>query len=190
MRDRETDSWWSIITSTAIGGDLEGAELDELPVGEKTTWKEWVARHPNTKVLSVRGQEHESQNPFDTYLASNRTFRDLRIDDDRLPAKTPIFGIWLDGKTLAATHDSVAGGKLFKVPGDPARKILLHRDVGASMFASTQAWLLDAEETEGKSTAELVAALTSDHGSGHPAEGIDTFWYSWVSINASSQLLN
>ena len=46
MRDRETDSWWSIMTSNAIGGELEGAELVELPVGEKTTWGAWRARHP------------------------------------------------------------------------------------------------------------------------------------------------
>ena len=39
MRDRQTDSWWSIMTSKAIGGPLEGTALPELPVGEKTTWK-------------------------------------------------------------------------------------------------------------------------------------------------------
>ena len=27
MRDRETDSWWSIMTSDAIGGDLGVAAL-------------------------------------------------------------------------------------------------------------------------------------------------------------------
>ena len=35
MRDRETDSWWSIMTSDAIGGQLDGADLEELPYGEK-----------------------------------------------------------------------------------------------------------------------------------------------------------
>ncbi len=41
MRDRETDSWWSIMTSTAIGGAMAGADLVELPLGEKTTWRSW-----------------------------------------------------------------------------------------------------------------------------------------------------
>ena len=59
MRDRETDSWWSIMTSDAIGGELEGDELEELPLGEKSTWKDWVARHPQTLVLSVEGREHD-----------------------------------------------------------------------------------------------------------------------------------
>jgi hypothetical protein len=37
LRDRETDSWWSIMTSDAIGGELDGTDLEELPFGEKTT---------------------------------------------------------------------------------------------------------------------------------------------------------
>ena len=58
MRDRETDSWWSIMTSDAIGGALDGADLEELPYGEKATWGDWKRRHPETTVLSVDGVEH------------------------------------------------------------------------------------------------------------------------------------
>ena len=47
MRDRETDSWWSIMTSDAIGGELVGTDLVELPRGEKVTWKDWRRRHPD-----------------------------------------------------------------------------------------------------------------------------------------------
>ncbi len=59
MRDRETDSWWSIMTSSAIGGALQGTELDELPIGEKTTWADWRRRYPATLVLSVDGGQHK-----------------------------------------------------------------------------------------------------------------------------------
>ena len=38
MRDRETDSWWSIMTGEAIGGELQGAPLDELTNWEKARW--------------------------------------------------------------------------------------------------------------------------------------------------------
>ncbi len=48
MRDRETDSWWSIMTSAAIGGELDGTDLVELPYGEKTTWGKWRKRYPDT----------------------------------------------------------------------------------------------------------------------------------------------
>ena len=71
MRDRETDSWWSIMTSQAIGGDLEGADLVELPYSEKVTWAEWRARYPDSLVLSVEGRQHEPKNRYDNYFASD-----------------------------------------------------------------------------------------------------------------------
>ncbi len=91
MRDRETDSWWSIMTSTAIGGELEGEQLVELPISEKATWGDWSARYPDTLVLSIDGEEHVPENRYDNYFASDGTFRDLEIDDNRLPPKAPIF---------------------------------------------------------------------------------------------------
>jgi len=44
MRDKETDTYWSIMTGDAIAGDLRGTPLEELPLGEKAQWKDWVAR--------------------------------------------------------------------------------------------------------------------------------------------------
>ena len=89
MRDRETDSWWSIMSSKAIGGELDGVQLTELPVGEKVTWRNWSARHPATLVLSVDGVEHVDSNPYDNYFASEQTFRDLEIEDQRLEPGEP-----------------------------------------------------------------------------------------------------
>ena len=97
MRDRETDSWWSIMTSDSIGGPLDGADLEELPYSEKATWGEWKAKHPDTVILSVNGVEHELNNPYDNYLESEGTFRDLEISDKRLR----ILGIAINGEAKA-----------------------------------------------------------------------------------------
>jgi hypothetical protein len=48
MQDKETDSYWSIMT---------GDSLAELPLGVKSQWKDWVASHPDTVVLSVEGAD-------------------------------------------------------------------------------------------------------------------------------------
>ncbi len=56
MRDKETDSYWSIMTGDAIAGDLKGTPLEEWPLGEKAQWGDWSARHPDTLVLSVNGE--------------------------------------------------------------------------------------------------------------------------------------
>ena len=55
MQDKETDSYWSIMTGKSEGGAQGGTRLNELPVGVKLQWKEWVRRHPDTVVLSVDG---------------------------------------------------------------------------------------------------------------------------------------
>ena len=189
MRDRETDSWWSIMTSTAIGGALQGAELDELPIGEKTTWADWRRRHPNTLVLSVDGEEHHSNNPYDNYFASDRTFHDLEISDDRLEPKTPVFSFWLNGQTYAAAHSTFEGGRLFEIQGDTATRVLLYRDSGAPLLASTRAWAIAADHAAATSLEELIAAARGAGPSNQPLDGFDTFWYSWVSVHPESVLL-
>ena len=46
MRDKETDTYWSIMTGDAIAGDLEGTRLEEWPLGEKSQWKELFLYRP------------------------------------------------------------------------------------------------------------------------------------------------
>ena len=184
MRDRETDSWWSIMTSRAIGGELEGADLVELPYGEKTTWAEWRARHPDSLVLSVGGREHEARNPYAEYFASDGTFRGLEIADRRLPAKEPIFSFFLDGRPYVVPHAAVQGRRLLEV-GEA--RLLLFRPPGAAMFASTRAWRLPA------GFAAADEALPPDdelEAAGFvPLGGIDTFWYNWAAVNEGSEIL-
>lgn len=184
MRDRETDSWWSIMTSRAIGGELDGAELIELPYSEKTTWGEWRARHPDSLVLSVGGRQHERRNPYDEYFASGRTFRGLKIKDRRLAAKEPIYGFFLGGKPYVVPHSAVEGRRLFEVGG---ARLLFYRQPGAEMFASTRAWRAPVE------SAGAVDVLPPDEeleAAGFlPVGGIDTFWYNWAAVNKNSEIL-
>lgn len=188
MRDRETDSWWSIMTSSAIGGELEGAELEELPLGEKTTWNDWVDRHPHTVVLSVNGREHVQHNSYESYFASDETFRGLRVDDQRLPAKEPVFSFWLEGQPYAIAHQAVEGGRLLEI-GDV--RLFLYREPGAHLFASTRSfrWNAGAADATGDAQQLLAAAERGDPGI-EPFPGLDTFWYTWVSVNRQSRLLH
>jgi len=190
MRDRETDSWWSIMTSDSIGGELEGTDLEELPFGEKTTWGDWKRRYPETLILSVDGVEHVENNPYDNYLTSDGTFRGIEVDDDRLPAKESIFSFWLLDLPFAATHRAIDGGKIYPIDGLEGRVVFLHRVPGSSMSASSTAYLVDQAVAD-----ELDAGALLEHIQDHPdvaerLNGFDTFWYSWVAINRESRLLD
>ncbi len=185
MQDRETDSWWSIMTSDAIGGELDGQDLVELPVSRKMTWGAWKKLHPETLILSVEGEEHDDTNHYENYFGSEKTFRDMVVADDRLSAKAPIFTFWLEGKPYAVANQVVEGGKLFRVEGVNGA-LLFHREPGAPLFASTEAYHLE-DETQDKSTGELLTAARE--GGADPLEGFDTFWYNWVAVNEDTELL-
>lgn len=178
MRDRETDSWWSIITAKAISGEMEGADLKVLPYGEKATWSDWVERYPHTLVLSVDGREHNPVNYYDSYFVSEMTYENLEIADQRLEPKTPIFSFHHGGKTWAAPHAAFAGGRIFDL-GEHGR-IFLNREEGASLFASTHAFFV-AEDfvAEDAGLTEGLEAI----------QGFDTFWYNWVAVNKGSEVL-
>lgn len=52
MYDRQTGSEWPQLLGTAISGPLKGTRLETVPL-VWTTWKEWRAAHPDTRVLTT-----------------------------------------------------------------------------------------------------------------------------------------
>ena len=191
MRDRETDSWWSIMTSDAIGGELDGADLVVLPQGEKATWRDWRQRHPDTLVLSVDGAEHIDNNPYDNYFASDSTFRDLEIDDHRLSPKDPIYSFWWADEPYAVPHTAFAGGKVLEVDGWSDKRLLLFRGKKASIFESTRGWVVPVTlVTETGKSKDLLALVREGGAEGvEQLSGFDTFWYNWVSVHEDTHLL-
>ena len=79
---------------------------------------------------------------------------------------------------------SPLANRLFEVDG---ARLLLFRQPGAEMFASTRAWIVPAE------AAGTLEALPPDdelEAAGFsPLGGIDTFWYNWAAVNEDSEIL-
>ncbi len=184
MRDRETDSWWSIMKSESIGGELESTELTEMPWGEKIQFRDWVQRHPDTLVLSVDGAEHVDNNPYDNYFTSGGTFRDLEVDDDRLPAKAGVYAMWIVGHPYAVPHERIEGGRIVWIDEQP---FYFHRPHGASFYASTAAYRLSLDLARLES-ATLLEKLESGDAGFEPLEGFDTYWYTWVAVNEETRI--
>ena len=190
MRDRETDSWWSMMSARAIGGSLDGQPLAEMPIGEKLPWGEWQRRHPDSLVLSVNGEEHAENNPYDSYFGGEGTFRDVEVSDDRLKPKAPIYSFRSANKEFAVPHASIEGGALLRHDSMPGRRLLFHRPVGASIHRSTVAFSIPALAAESGEAAELaLRASTGQIEGAEPLGGFDTFWYTWVHVNPESEIL-
>jgi hypothetical protein len=198
MRDRETDSWWSIMTGDAIGGDLKGQKLVELGFGEKTQWGLWKEKHPHTLVLSVDGVEHDPVNPYVRYFESDDTFRDIEVKDERLPGKEPIYAFRHRGVAYAAPHAAIEGGVAFDIGGGTS--VFVYRSKDAHLFESSVAF----SSASGPATGKPRFRLEDDGwvfggwrfepregfvGGNEPSirpsplTGFDTFWYSWSNVN-------
>jgi hypothetical protein len=100
MYDRATDSRWPQVLGTAISGEFEGESLQEFRL-VWTTWKQWKAAHPETRVLSTDTGHvrNYGQDPYGSYVPNPSGYyaRDSTLfaplgRDDRLPNKRVVLG--------------------------------------------------------------------------------------------------
>lgn len=206
MRDAQTDSWWSIMTGDAIDGSMKGQKLKELPsIGEKTTWGAWRQKHPNSRVLSVDGIEHDDSNPYNNYFTSDQTFRGMKIDDDRMKPKQSIFSFQYDGTAYAVAFDEFEDGGLFEFHGDNnhSAQIFVYRPQGVSIFQSSVAYrvprdLVEYHRGSWRFQGEKEWQFLSDEASLQTLaiqkdvlqlSGFDTFWYNWVAVHTNTVVL-
>jgi len=75
LYDRNTESLWSQILGEAVSGKLLGEKLKPIPIGH-TTWRDWLAQHPGTKVLSTEtGYSRDyDRNPYQGYEQSRQLY--------------------------------------------------------------------------------------------------------------------
>ena len=200
MQDDQTETYWAIMASKAIGGPMKGSELVELPLSTKTTWAEWVAKHPDTLVLHHKGTSHIESNPYDNYFQSDKTFRPVDRPDQRLPLKASVFAFTYGEKPFVVTHEKAEGGLVGKAGG---QGIFFHRPKDSSFYRSTLAYrLADGDKPirlkrkKGRWQAEGYGLL--DPASGvfsesrlklEPLVGIDTFWYIWFQYHPKTRII-
>lgn len=183
MQDRETDSYWAIMRSKSLDGELAGTPLKEIAVNQKMTWKDWRTLHPDTLALSVGGVE-DQDNAYDNYFTSAEGFRDSQASDTRLETKTPIFAFRMGNDSYAVGHSDIVGGYKFQLND---QEIYLYRSNSAKLLDSTQAYRLNASSD--CMLAELRSATDIDACT-EPLSGFDTFWYNWSLNNPKTRLLH
>jgi hypothetical protein len=197
MRDRETDSWWSVMAGEAIDGEMTGEPLQETGLAVKTTWGEWKASHPDTRVLSLDGVEHESENAYQAYFDDeDRTYREATAKDNRLPEKTPVFAFRWKDQPYVVTHENLNGGIIWRPEGEGDDKpvVLFHRLADAPTPVSTRAAVLPhdiarMDDPEGLAK-NLDAHLESQTPGVTRLPGFDTYWYTWAAQNPGSIIID
>ncbi len=197
MQDKETDSYWPIMTGKSASGSFKGTSLDEWPVGEKSTWKDWRDAHPETLVLSVDGVEHIENNPYDNYFTSSDGFRKMAAEDDRLETKAPIYSFQLSGAAYAVPFDAFTDGGSFEADGVP---VFVYRPKDVAIFYSSIAYRAgDGSFVKQKERwTHQPSGAVFDPAEGRfvgklegveRLEGFDTFWYMWSLTHPESRIL-
>lgn len=203
MQDRETDTYWSILTDEAIHGADKGERLRQLPGSRKTTFGEWKALYPETKVLSVDGKEHVETSPYENYFSSDDGFRGIAATDDRLADKAQIFGFHLGGKAYAVPHSVFDdGGALIEVDG---KRLFLYRLKDDSHYQGTVALMLGKDFRLGKDGGNWSLGTPAGReirfkpekrsfgapvSVTRPINGFDTFWYQWSLTNPGTEIVD
>ena len=136
MYDRGTGTWWPQIAATGIEGPLEGESLSEFRL-IWTTWGEWRASNPDTRVLTADTgyQRRYGSDPYgdyappSSYYANDRLiFEPLESTDDEQP-KTVVIGARTADSAIAFNKERLlteevltgtAGSEEFVAVADPA----------------------------------------------------------------------
>ena len=102
LYDRQTDSLWSQIEMAAISGAMKGTRLKAFPLTH-TTWRDWVARYPDTEVLSDQtGFPLDYRNDqYRDYNRSGKLMFPVAAEDSRFRKKSLVLGLEIDGQYKA-----------------------------------------------------------------------------------------
>jgi hypothetical protein len=206
MYDRATNSLWVTLTGEPVIGPLanSGLKLKLLPM-TVTTWGEWLAAHPDTKVLDIatgfdRPYIKLSQ-PGSAYYAYFREpglmfpVYDL---DASLPAKANVFGIRLEEGAIAYEVEAVArervvnsrvGRRNVVVIGDTQSKAVRAYDSKSHTFSPGGA-PLEVVDEQGRAWTAHEDALALKGGDEELARlpGHNAFWFAWRTFNPGTGL--
>ncbi len=111
MFDRCADAdegLWSQMYGKAVAGEDSGTRLRRLPL-TMTTWAAWVAKHPNSLVLSLETgrQRNYNRRPYAGYMSNPRLMFPVEPLDPRLAAKEPVIGVVSNGQARAYPVNAV-----------------------------------------------------------------------------------
>ncbi len=164
MYDRQTESLWSQLRRQAISGPYKGQPLQQLPMLH-TTWADWRARHPNTRVLA-RDTGHRREygaDPYAGYDQSPDVMFPVRFRAQGYHPKQRVLAIELDGMTRAYPLSELARGpaKFADRIGD--RAVTVHYD-------------------DHHQTAEIHDA------DGKPLASVLAYWFAWYAFHPDTEV--
>ncbi len=163
LYDRQSESLWSQIMGQAISGPMRGAQLELIPLAH-TTWSDWRARHPDTRVLApdTRHARDYRHDPYAGYADNRKVWFPVRFRSKGYHPKERVIGVSVDGahkaypfvelaRTAGVIEDRI-GDRRVSVRFDPEHETGAVFDAGGEELPSVIlfwfAWYAFHPETE------------------------------------------
>lgn len=129
MYDRQTESLWPQLKAKAISGPLKGMELEQIPLTH-TTWKDWVSKHPETKVLSKKTGYNRNYNkdPYAGYEDSRQTYFPVDNQGDDYHPKDLVMGVIQGEEQVAYPFPELENAKVPFEDQIDGKKVTVHFD--------------------------------------------------------------
>ncbi len=201
MYDRGTDTLWNQLTGQPVLGPLVGTgiELERLPI-VRTTWENWLARHPSTTVLSIEtgfARTYEPGAAYGDYFDSSTTLFPVAARSQILPAKSEVYTLLIDGEPRAypatALSDELvindtAGGTSVVLIVEPGTLAVRAYDRGGLEFSADRLEVAAGDAQTVVDGAGVVwrtteDALVASDGRELPRLGGHlAFWFGWFSF--------
>ena len=192
MYDQETHTLWNQFTGRPVVGTLTGSgiELKTRPV-TITSWKDWRAANPETKVLSLETgytRDYRPGAPYARYFNSPDLMFPALVERKELKAKDYVFALRSSGTEKAWPVSAFKNGKVINdtagvldlvLIGDAkTRTVRAYRSEGRKFSAADKdLWTLKADDGQWMVTEEALIGPkgeTLDRLPGHIA-----FWFAW-----------
>jgi len=205
FRDEETNSLWDAVSGRAVAGQLAEAGVHLVPrVSVRTSWGDWSARHPNTRVLSLDTGHVRDYSPGAYELSGVETTEGPAFPvahlDDRFPPMTPMLAVTVGGarkayplaavESAGIVRDTVGGTDIVIVSSGPGRGATVYDSLGTA-FVGLGGPPADRVLTDGDdltwfvSEERLLNTRNSRVRTSVPAQV--AYWFAWAGAFPSTE---
>ena len=201
MYDRETNSLWNQFLGRPVVGPLTGSglELKIRPVAI-TSWKDWLRRHPDTKVLSLDTGFNRDYTPgraYGKYFASPELMFPARVPNKQLRPKDFVFALREGEHEKAWPLAAFEGGRVINdsigeldvvLIGNAATRTVRAYRAGGRVFSAADAGLgkLEAGGRTWRVEEEALIDAAGDRLARLP--GHIAYWFAWSGFRTNAPL--
>ncbi len=209
--DHGTASLWSTLVGRPVIGPLVGRADLELALRSSvtTTWGEWLARHPDTVVLSLEtgyNRDYSEGAAYADYFSTDELMFDVPLKDDRLRNKDEVLVMRIEPSTggewepWAIAADFLNDNPVYRFTARDRSFTVVTSEAGANRVYETGDVTLDAGNDAGSLVDEAgglwrldedaLVAVDDDTRRLPRFTANRAFWFGWYAQFPETELID